>query len=97
MLELYVGTSDHRIDVFSYGLVLLHMLTGVSPSDVFASAVASRVGVVHTDLVMELAAVPAVDDDVASANAQLVGVAQRCVDRQPTHRPSMLDVLRDLA
>ena len=85
--------SDHRIDVFSFGLVLLHMATGQSPEDKMQSSGLDPVTIAR--LVMEGESIPVPDEAALARHSDLVRVAQYCVAMTPNERSSMAEATED--
>ena len=80
--EQVVGESvDHRVDIYSFGVVAYEMLTGTTP---FAGRSARALLAAH---VME--APPAISDKCPGAPAGLLELVTRCLAKEPADRPAV--------
>lgn len=91
--------------MYSYGVVLLELITGKKPSDLMFTEVGSIMAWVRSvwneteeiDSIIDPRLVEeVVDSDVREEIKKVLFVALRCTEKEPNKRPTMIDVVNHL-
>jgi serine/threonine protein kinase len=86
----YTTRVTEKCDVYSFGVLALELFMGHHPGD-FLSSMANKSTQLEDLLDIRL---PLPETEIASEIFKVVVVAVRCIEPDPSHRPTMQDVIK---
>jgi serine/threonine protein kinase len=86
----YTTRVTEKCDVYSFGVLALELIMGHHPGD-FLSSMANKSTQLEDLLDIRL---PLPETEIASEIFKVVVVAVRCIEPDPSHRPTMQDVIK---
>ncbi|KAF7105568.1 hypothetical protein CFC21_106359 [Triticum aestivum] len=89
----YTTKVTEKCDVYSFGVLVLELFMGHHPGD-FLSSIVHKTTLLRNWLDTRL---PLPGPEIASEMFQMIVVAIRCIEPDPSHRPTMQQVLKVLS
>ncbi|KAF7092528.1 LOW QUALITY PROTEIN: hypothetical protein CFC21_095005 [Triticum aestivum] len=88
----YTTRVTEKCDVYSFGVLVLEVFMGHHPGDFLSSMDNNNMSALLEDLLDTR--LPRPEADIASEIFQVVTIAIRCIEPDPSHRPTMQQVIK---